>query len=128
MQDDFISVIISTYNRKDLIGRCLEALLKTRYENYEIIVVDGGSNDGTYEFLKKYCKNKRKVKLLQDKTPGRNPARNTGIKNAKGDILIFVDSDCLVEKDLMGEIIKPFKNPIIGGVIGRTIADKKGLF
>lgn len=128
MKEKTVSVIISNFNRKDMIEKCVPAMLRSNYRNFELVVVDGGSTDGALDFLQRAAKKNKKLKVFVDKTPGRNPARNTGIKNAKGEILIFVDSDCVVERNWMREIIKPFENKKVGGVIGRTKADKKGLF
>ncbi|MCX6815388.1 MAG: glycosyltransferase [Candidatus Aenigmarchaeota archaeon] len=128
MSQPAVSVIISVFNRKEHMEKCLAAMLKSSYKNYDLIVVDGGSRDGTLEMLREAEKKNKKLKVFVDKTPGRNPARNTGIKKATGELLIFVDSDCIVDKNWMKEIVRPFDDPTVGGVIGRTIADKKGLF
>jgi glycosyltransferase involved in cell wall biosynthesis len=128
MKEKLVSVIISVFNRKELMKKTLDAMLKSDYKNYEVVAVDGGSADGTLEMLEEYSKKNKKVRTFLDRTPGRNAARNTGISNAKGEILIFVDSDCVVRRNWMKEITKPFSDGKIGGVIGRTIADKKGVF
>ncbi len=128
MKELSVSVVISVYNRKDLMKKTIDAMLRSDYKNYEIVAVDGGSTDGTLEMLNAYAKKSKRLKILVDKTPGRNAARNTGIDMAKGEIVIFVDSDCIVEKNWMEEIVKPFSDKSVGGVIGRTAADKKGLF
>ncbi len=122
------SVIVAVLNRKEEIGKCLSALLRQDYPNYEILIVDGGSKDGTWEFLQAQAKKSKKLRALQDLRPGRNPARNMGIEKAKGDFVIFTDSDCIPEKSWVTELLKPFKDPEVGGVIGTTLADRKGLF
>jgi len=124
----FVSVVIAVYNRKDLMKRTLDAMLKVGYKNYEIIVADGDSTDGTKEMLFQYTKKYKRLKPIVVKEPGRTIARNKAIKKSRGEIIIFVDSDCIVEKNWMKEIVKPFEDPDVGVVIGRTIADKKGPF
>jgi cellulose synthase/poly-beta-1,6-N-acetylglucosamine synthase-like glycosyltransferase len=123
-----VSIIIPVYNRKNLIKKCLDAALKLRYENYEIIVVDDGSTDGTSAVLEKYNKRYKKIKLIKQKNMGTSIARNRAIKIAKGNITAFTDSDCIIKKNWLRELVKPYSDPKVGGVIGRTFADRKGLF
>lgn len=111
-----ISVIIPAYNAEKTIANCLESLSKQAFrEKYEIIVVDDGSKDRTRQIAKKFTK----VKLLMQNHAGPAKARNLGAKNAKGKILIFTDSDCVLDKNFIAEIAKPFSNKEIAGVQGR---------
>ncbi len=123
-----VSIIIPVYNRKDLIRRCLDAALKMDYKNYEIIVVDDGSTDGTTDILEEYNRQFKQLKLLKQKNAGTSVARNNALSFAKGSIIAFIDSDCIVRKKWLKELVKPYSDPGVGGVIGRTFADKKGLF
>src|SRR3989338_5275780 len=128
MKEKSISVVTAVLNRKHQIKKYLDAILSSNYKDYEVIVVDGNSTDGTKEILYEYSKKNRKLKVFIEKKPGRNAARNLGIKKTRGRIIIFVDSDCIVSRNWMREIVKPFSDKSVGGVIGRTVADKKGLF
>ncbi len=128
MNQTAVSVIVTVLNRRNEMEICLNSLLSQNYRNYEIIIVDGGSGDGTLEMLKSYQKKNKKLSVLVDKRPNRNCGRNVGIEKAKGEILAFTDSDCVPEKNWLSEIVKPFTKKEIGGVIGTTVADKKGLF
>jgi|GEM_PF-2551633 len=128
MKEKFVSIVVTLYNRRALMKKTAESVLRSDYRNYELIAVDGGSTDGSLEMLRDMARKNRKLKVFVDKTPGRNPARNTGIRHAKGEIIIFIDSDVVVEKDWIKEIVRPFADAKVGGVIGRTIADRKGLF
>ncbi len=100
-----ISVIIPTYNEEDVIERCIKSILNNPYKNFEIIVVDGGT-DKTYEIAKKYKKVKA-YKYTKKKGPG--SARNYGVKKAKGDIIFFIDADEWIEKDALEKTIEIFK-------------------
>lgn len=96
-----VSVIIAVKNRERLIGRCLQALMEVDYRNYEVIVVDDHSSDNTAGIVKTFP-----VKLRRSKGKGIGAAKNTGISEATGDILAFTDSDCLVAKDWISQIVK----------------------
>ena len=103
-----ISVIIASYNDSDKIGKCIEALLDQNYENIEIIIVDDGSEDNTKDFMKSFDSNK-KVFFLQQKRQGPGTAKNKAVKEAKGEILVFVDADEYVKKDYLEKLTEPIR-------------------
>jgi len=111
-----VSVIIPAYNAENVIDKCLSSLLKQNYpkKSYEIIVVDDGSTDSTKEIVKKF----KKVKLIEQKHKGPAAARNLGAKHAKGDILLFIDADCIPSKNWIKYMVEPFKNKEIVAVQG----------
>ena len=92
------SIIIPTYNSEKYIKSCLESIFNLNYpqNDYEIIVVDGGSKDRTLGILKDY-----KVKLVHSKNISISNSRNLAVKQAKGKNLVFIDSDCLADKGLL---------------------------
>ncbi|MDD4353937.1 MAG: glycosyltransferase family 2 protein [Candidatus Nanoarchaeia archaeon] len=92
MKNILISIIIPTYNRKDKIERAINSVLKQTYKNWELIIVDDGSTDGTQESIKRYLKNK-KIKYYYKKNGGVSSARNFGMKKATGKYIAFLDSD-----------------------------------
>lgn len=91
-----ISVIIPTYNRKNLVVKAIKSVLAQSYKNYELIVVDDGSDDGSGEYIKQYFP---QIKLLQQENKGVSSARNIAIKHAKGKWIAFLDSDDLWHND-----------------------------
>lgn len=111
-----ISVIIPNYNKASTIGKCLEAAFASRYGKYEVIVVDDCSTDNSVEIIKTFP-----CKLLQLKTHGgASKARNTGALNSRGEILFFIDSDCLLQEDTLSAVNDAISghnnsNIIIGG-------------
>ena len=98
MNDIKFSIIVPVYNMKEAFLRAsLNSLLNLKYNNYEVIIVDDGSNAETKNILEEYSNNKL-VKLLHQKNSGQHIARINGINNANGEYVIFVDSD-----DIYGE-------------------------
>jgi glycosyltransferase involved in cell wall biosynthesis len=119
-----VSVIIPTYNRKPLLQKCLEAAaaLDSPGLGYEIIVVDDGSTDGTEELATQTARSAR-VPLTYIKQENRGPAaaRNKGAQNARGEILAFLDDDCVPGKNWLVELMKGFSGERTAGVGGRTL-------
>ena len=87
-----VSVIIPTYNRGDIIGNSIKSVLNQTYKNLEVIVVDDGSTDNTFQEINKIKDNRIIYIKLENNTGGAN-ARNIGIKNASGQFISFQDSD-----------------------------------
>lgn len=96
-----LSIVVPVYNYVDIIESNIDSILnqKTEY-NYQLIIVDDGSTDGAADVLKKYADNQN-VKLIFQKNAGIGAARNTGINNADGKYLMFVDCDDIVHDDIV---------------------------
>jgi cellulose synthase/poly-beta-1,6-N-acetylglucosamine synthase-like glycosyltransferase len=110
-----ISVIIPAYNAEKTIKRTLSALTNQNYrDKYEVIVIDDGSIDDTIKIVSKF----KNVKLISIKHSGPATARNVGVKNAKGNIILFTDADCVPSKNWIKNMIVPFKNKEIVGISG----------
>lgn len=101
-----VSVIIPVYNNENLIGRCLESLLKQDYQDYEIIVVNDGSTDNTLTVCRKF--ESYKVKIIDKENSGASAARNTGLLNCDLDsrFVFFVDSDDTVAPNYISEMMR----------------------
>jgi len=123
-----ISVIIPTYNRKDELEKLLYSLNNQTLppSQFEIIVVDDGSSDGTEEWLMKH-KDQFKVKtsFYTQVHGGPGAARNLGMEKAHGDIFAFTDTDCITEPEWLEHLIKPFNLEKVGAVGGREIINDK---
>jgi len=114
-----VSIVIVNYNGKRYLLRCIASILKNIYKNYEIIVVDNGSTDGSLAALrKKFARNLDKIKIVElKKNYGPAKARNEGVKIAEGKYLAFLDNDTQVEKDWIIEAIKLFQRDLKIGCI-----------
>lgn len=99
-----ISVIIPAYNAEQAIEKCLLSLMQQSFTDFEIIVVDDNSTDKTSEIASKYTK---VIKL--DKKTDVGAARNIGAEESKGEVLVFTDSDVVLPKDWLSNIVKDMR-------------------
>lgn len=126
LEDYFVSVIISTYNRAQYIGITIDSFLKQSYpENlYEIIICDNNSTDNTKEVIEAYTRktSDKKIRYLFEKRQGLHYVKNFSAKNAIGQILLFTDDDMIADVNLLSELVKVFKSDSnIGVVTGRVL-------
>ena len=123
----FVSIVIPTYNRKDLLKGAIESLLNQTYpkDKYEVIIVDDGSTDGTEEMLGELAEKKNSnLRYFKQKNRGPAAARNTGIKNAVGEIIGLTDDDCAASDTWIENAVQCFKAKTIVGVQGSTLPQK----
>jgi glycosyltransferase involved in cell wall biosynthesis len=99
-----ISIIIPVLNDVEHIGKCLDSIFKSSFKNFEIIVIDDGSTDGTASEIKKYP-----CKLIKLKNMGLSYSRNLGAKKSNANILYFVDSDIVQEKETIKKMVNFLK-------------------
>ena len=86
-----ISVVIPLYNKEKIIERSLQSVLSQDYDDFEVVVVNDGSTDGSMEIVKSISDSR--VTLIEQENGGPSKARNTGVKNAKGEWILFLDAD-----------------------------------
>lgn len=87
------SVIVPVYQVKDYMRQCLDSVLRQTFTDFELVLVDDGSTDGSADICAEYAAADQRVRLFSQPNSGLSAARNTGIKNARGEYLIFLDSD-----------------------------------
>ena len=95
------SIIIPVYNVEKYIKKCLDSVFNQTFKDYEVIVVNDGSKDNSIDVVKKYD-----VKLINQENMGLSAARNTGVEQATGEYILFLDSDDYIDKDLLEELNK----------------------
>jgi glycosyltransferase involved in cell wall biosynthesis len=88
-----VTVIVPTYNRRNWIGECLDSIKAQTYPHVETLVIDDGSTDGTVEWLRSEPRYSFARLHVQPKNGGASVARNTGIEMARGELIVFIDSD-----------------------------------
>ena len=115
MNDELVSIIVPNYNYERTIGLCLDAIYQQTYPNFEVLVVDDGSTDGSMAIVRNYD-----CQLLHTPSNGGVAiARNLGAKAAQGSVLFFVDSDIALEPDAVANAIAAFAgDTTIGSVCG----------
>ncbi len=107
--NELISIIIPVYNTEKYLKKCLDSVISQSYTNIEIIIVNDGSTDNSYEICQEYKKKDKRIKVIDKSNGGLSDARNVGIKNSKGKFLGFVDSDDFIEKDMYGILYSEIK-------------------
>ena len=119
-----ISIVIPTFNSAKVLGTCLESLTNQTVgrERYEVIVVDDGSTDETRDVVSKYP-----VKYIYQQNSGPAVARNNGVRQAEGEIILFTDADCEPRSNWIEELVKPLRDPQVVGVKGTYKTRQKEL-
>ncbi len=112
-----ISVIVCTHNGARTIRDCFEGLLRLEYPNYEVIVVNDGSNDATAAIALKYG-----FRLISTQNSGLSSARNTGLEAATGEVVAYLDDDAYPDPDWLTYLAASFQNTTHAGVGGPNIA------
>jgi GT2 family glycosyltransferase len=108
-----LSVIIPVYNDRENLSRCLDAIEKSLFKDYQLIVVDDGSSDGSGEVAKDRCD----LTICLDENMGQSRARNQGALQAEADLLFFLDADVMVEADTLNRILAVFSsNPEVSAL------------
>lgn len=108
-----ITIIIPTYNHRVALERCLRSIAAQRFMDYEIIVVDDCSTDDTWQWLCEYKKNVTRYSLLvtrHNENRGAAAARNTGLKEAKGEYVIFCDADVEMQPQMLARMMRTLQD------------------
>jgi Glycosyl transferase family 2 len=90
--DPLFSIVVTTYDRAQIVQRCIDSCLAQSLADFEVVVVDDGSTDGTAEALGRYEDPRIRI-VAHDRNQGINPSRHTGVVNARGEWIVVVDSD-----------------------------------
>ncbi|MGN1080756.1 MAG: glycosyltransferase family 2 protein [Acutalibacteraceae bacterium] len=98
---ELISVIVPVFNGESYLARCVDSLLCQTLENFELILVDDGSSDGTAKMCDDYAKKDGRVRVIHKSNGGLSDARNAGMRDAKGEYYTFIDSDDTVKPDYL---------------------------
>lgn len=104
MKQPIFSIIVPLYNKKDYIKRCIESILSQSYTDFELIVIDDGSTDGSSSIANNFSHQDNRIVYLCYDNSGVSIARNRGLQIASGEYILFVDADDWVENNYLAEI------------------------
>ncbi len=120
-ENSLVSVVIINYNGKEYILDCINSVFKTTNCNFEVLLIDNNSSDNSSES----CKEKYpEIRLFRNKKNLAMAARNKGIDEAKGDFLVFLDADTVVEPNWLSILLDSYKKHGIGMYQGRFFKRK----
>ena len=118
---ELVSVLIPIFNQKTMISIVVDAIANSTYKNIEMIAVNDGSTDGTKEILNHLKKKYSHLKVIHKKNGGKRKANAAGFAKAKGDFIVFVDSDSVIDENAIEEFMKTFHaNPDVGAMVGHA--------
>ena len=100
-----VSVVVPVYNVEPYLERCLDSILRQTYQNFEMILVDDGTPDGSGAICDRYAAQDPRISVIHKKNGGLSSARNAGLDVAKGDYVLFVDSDDLITDDMVESLL-----------------------
>lgn len=103
-----ISIIVPVYNAEKFLQRSIESVINQSYKNIELILIDDGSTDGSRKMCDKYAASDQKIKVLSQNNRGPAAARNTGVREASGDFVFFLDADDFIEKNTIEILINGY--------------------
>ena len=122
-----VSIIIPVYNAAPYIERCLVSVMRQTFKDWECIVIDDGSTDGSWSLVQEMAANDARFILLrQESNRGVSAARNAGLKVASGDAVCFVDADDWCEERMLGYLVsKAEASPGVGRIISPAIVHRE---
>ena len=105
MDNILVSIIVPAYNIESYIGRCMESILNQSHKKIEILVIDDGSTDGTWNVIKHYAAKDQRIVAMHKENGGVSSTRRVGLEHAKGEYIGFVDGDDYVEPEMFERLL-----------------------
>lgn len=119
-----ISVIVPVYNVEEYLEECLESIRNQTYQDIEVILVNDGSTDTSKEICKRFCKVDSRFRLINQENQGQSVARNRGVKESIGEYIMFVDSDDVINTNVL-EVLLPYMKTDVDMVESRLTINKE---
>ena len=123
--EPLVSLVIPSYNGKEMTVNLLKSLKKTTYKKYDIIVVDNGSNDGCYEYVKKHFPYVKPLKL--EKNKGFTGGANFGIRHSKSEYVVMMNNDMIVDSKWLSELVKVANSDGRIGIVGSVFLNDSNI-
>lgn len=109
-----VSIITASYNKVEFISETIDSVMQQTYPNWELLIIDDVSTDGTIDIIKAYAKSDERIRLIcNEKNKGANFSRNLGIKSAKGKYIIFLDADDLLTSTCIENRVNIIENSLV---------------
>ena len=122
-----ISIIVPVYNVEEYLEECLESIRQQTFTDIEVILVNDGSTDGSREICERYCEKDIRFRLINQENQGQSVARNRGVKESVGQFIMFVDSDDVINTNVL-EVLLPYMKTDVDIVECRMTRKKEEFF
>ncbi|WP_285959084.1 glycosyltransferase family 2 protein [Thomasclavelia spiroformis] len=104
-----VSIIVPIYNAEKTIHRCLDSIVNQTHNNLDIVLINDGSTDNSLSILNKYAMNDERIRIFTQLNKGVAATRNVGLNKAKGDYILFIDSDDWIQSNMVSKMIATFE-------------------
>lgn len=122
-----ISIIVPVYNVEEYLEECLESIRQQTYTDIEVILVNDGSTDSSKEICERFCQADSRFRLINQENQGQSVARNRGVKESVGQFIMFVDSDDVINTNVL-EVLLPYMKTDVDIVECRMTRKKEEFF
>jgi cellulose synthase/poly-beta-1,6-N-acetylglucosamine synthase-like glycosyltransferase/peptidoglycan/xylan/chitin deacetylase (PgdA/CDA1 family) len=119
-----VTIVVPAFDEAVGIEQAVRSLAAVDYPDFEIVVVDDGSTDGTGDIVERL--DLENVRLIRQSNAGKPAALNTGVRAARHDVIVTVDGDTVFEPDTLTALVQPFREPDVGAVSGNTKVGNRG--
>ena len=113
-----VSIIIPVYNTEQYLSRCIDSILGQSFTDFELLLIDDGSTDGSAKICDAYAEKDSRIRVLHKENGGVSSARNLGLNEAKGEWVVFVDSDDWISDNCIKLLTEPLRNKEFDIVVG----------
>lgn len=116
-----VSIIVPVYNAEKTLPRMLDAIKAQTFEDYEVILINDGSGDGSEQVMRKYSEEDERFRVYSQENKGVSAARNAGLDYAQGEYILFYDADDSVPEDAVQKMYHRAREKMADLVVGKTV-------
>ena len=120
-----LSYIVPVYNTSDWLVECMDSMLKHEGDDIEFVIIDDGSTDGSGQIVDRYAESDRRIRVVHQSNGGLSVARNVGMENARGEYILFVDSDDRIEAQSVSNMLDKAVKEAADIVVGRILCQNE---
>lgn len=121
-----VSIIVPVYNGERSLSRCIDSILKQQFTEWELLLINDGSTDGSLSVCQEYAKKCENIRVINKENEGVSATRNLGIQNAVGEYIQFIDCDDYVAQDYLASMVKSIEEQDADMVIAGYTRHKNG--